>query len=104
MTRFGCLIIAMVVAGLLTSANAQVPLTTATCTNSNLNGGIVGQRVVVNQTVFVRRLATIADQAMDDFGNSAPGDRLELFCVSTSQGDSLGLLAACLSNEGCPWR
>jgi len=85
-------------------ALSQVPLTTATCTNSNLNAGVVGKKTVGNQAVFVRRLATVKDAAMDDYGNTAPGDALELFCVSSGEGDPLGVLAACLSNENCPWR
>ena len=105
MKRVACVVLAALCSSAPASiASAQVPFTTATCTNANLNGGITGPRVVGNQTVFVRRLATVGDGAMDDFGTSAGGDGLELFCVSTGQGDGLGLLAACLTNEPCPWR
>ena len=74
------------------------------CTNSNLNSGVVGQRVVQGQVVFSRRLATVFDGAIDDFGTSGGGDALELFCVSRQQTDPLGVVAACLSHEACPWR
>jgi hypothetical protein len=87
--------------------SAAVPLSPPplmSCTNSNLNGGIVGQRVVQGQIVFSRRLATVFDGAINDYGNSAGGDDLELFCVSRLQSDPLGIVAACLSKEACPWR
>lgn len=97
------LVIAAVSALTFSSAHAQVPFT-ATCTNSGLGAGMIGQKTVGGQTVFVRRLATIFDAAMDDFGTGGSGDRLELFCVSSADNSSLGMMAGCLTNENCPWR
>jgi hypothetical protein len=97
------LLASLTMSAIATSALAQIPFT-ATCTNAALGAGVIGQKIVGQQTVFVRRLATIKDPAMDDFGTTAPGDALELFCVSAGQNDQLGMMAGCLSHEACPWR
>jgi hypothetical protein len=79
-----------------------VPL--MSCSNSKLTANVPGARIVQGIPVFSRRLATVFDASMDDFGTSAGGDALELFCVSHLQTDALGTVAACLSKESCPWR
>ena len=74
----------------------------ATCTTAGLTAAPV-VKVVNNLQVWVRRLATIKDAAMDDFGVTAPGDELWIFCVTPTPADRLGRAAFCLSKEQCPW-
>jgi hypothetical protein len=40
---------------------------------------------------------TISDECIDDWGTSAGGDNLEIYCVN-------GIPRFCLSNENCKWR
>jgi hypothetical protein len=74
------------------------------CVTSGLIQGVIGTRIVDGQRYFVRRMATIFDNALDDFGASGVGDQLEIFCVSRTASDKFGEVAMCLSNESCPWR
>lgn len=84
-------------------AQANVP-TVNGCATDGLNLGIVGFRVVEGKLSFVRRMATVLDPAVDDFGQNAGGDSLEIFCVSKSPEARFGKIAICLSGESCPWR
>jgi hypothetical protein len=74
------------------------------CVTSGLTQGVIGFKIIDGQRYFVRRMATIFDSAMDDFGASAVGDSLELFCVSRGATDAFGKTAMCLTGEQCPWR
>ena len=95
--------IAVIAASSAAHAQNQAIGADATCTTKGLVSPVL-PKTVNNLQVFVRRLATIKDAAMDDFGGSAPGDELWIFCVTTGQGDLLGRTAFCLSKEpGCPW-
>jgi hypothetical protein len=69
-----------------------------------LHAGDIGTRTIDNQQYYVRRMATIFNEAMDDFGTSAANDQLEIFCVTRSASDKLGKVAMCLTFEACPWR
>jgi len=69
-----------------------------------LTQGVTGIRRVDGHDVFVRRMATILNEAMDDFGESGINDQLEIFCVSRNPSDEFGHIALCLNNENCPWR
>jgi hypothetical protein len=74
------------------------------CVTSALTQGVIGERTVDGQKYFVRRMATVFDNAVDDFGETGVGDQLEIFCVSRTSSDKFGKLAMCLSFEKCPWR
>ena len=71
---------------------------------NGLTQGVTGIRRVDGHDVFVRRMATILNEAMDDFGESGINDQLEIFCVSRNPSDEFGQIALCLNNENCPWR
>jgi len=74
------------------------------CVTDGLTQGVIGRRTIDGQNYFVRRMATIFDAAIDDFGESAVGDSAEMFCVSRRSSDRFGKLAMCLTGERCPWR
>jgi hypothetical protein len=74
------------------------------CVTSGLTQGVLGPKIVDGHEFFVRRMAIIFDDALDDFGETGFGDELEIFCVSRTSSDEFGHLAMCLSNESCPWR
>ncbi|MGZ4956134.1 MAG: hypothetical protein ACXV8Q_13585 [Methylobacter sp.] len=73
------------------------------CLATNLTQGIVGYQVVNGDRYYVRRMATIFDNALDDFGVNNFGNELEIFCVSNNQNDTYGKIAMCLTGEECPW-
>ena len=73
------------------------------CVTSGLTQGVLGFRVIDGQIYFVRRMATILDSALNDFGASGTGVQLEIFCVTRTREDVFGKVAMCLSNEMCPW-
>jgi len=75
-----------------------------TCSTSGLTLNVIGIKFVDGQRYFVRRMATIFDNAMDDYGASVGNDNLEIFCISRTAFDHLGKIAVCLSGENCPWR
>ena len=75
-----------------------------TCITSGLNASVIGEVTIAEQKYFVRRMATIFEQAMDDYGTSAADDTLQIFCVSRNKDDRFGNIAMCLSGEKCPWR
>src|SRR5262245_32035118 len=52
------------------------------CVTRGLTQGIIGVKIIDGVRYYVRRLATVFDSAIDDFGASAIGDSLEIFCVS----------------------
>ena len=56
------------------------------------------------KTVYVRPLATILDEAIDDFGANGINDALSVYCVTTAPSAPRGTLAMCLTFERCPWR
>lgn len=74
------------------------------CVTSGLTQGVIGKVVVDHQRYFVRRMANIFNEAIEDFGASAVDDFLEIFCVSRRSSDRFGKIAICLSGEECPWR
>ena len=74
------------------------------CVTSGLTQGIIGYKIFDGQRYFVRRLATVFDSAIDDFGEHAVGDSLEIFCVTRFANDKFGKTAMCLTGEDCPWR
>jgi hypothetical protein len=74
------------------------------CVTSGLTQGVIGTRTVDGQKYFVRRMATVFDNAIDDFGETGVGDQLEIFCVSRTSSDKFGKIAMCLQFEKCPWR
>jgi hypothetical protein len=74
------------------------------CVTSGLTQGVIGMRTIDGQKYFVRRMATIFDNALDDFGETGVGDQLEIFCVSRTSSDRFGKIAICRSAEKCPWR
>jgi len=53
--------------------------------------------------VYVRPVALIGDGAMDDWGPSAPGDALKIFCITNSSAEHTGYTGMCLTREYCPW-
>jgi hypothetical protein len=73
------------------------------CTNSGLTQDVLGTKTVNGQVFYVRRMATIFQEALDDFGGNASDDNLEIFCVSKNSTDTYGIIAMCLSGEACPW-
>ncbi|MCC5598197.1 hypothetical protein [Nostoc favosum] len=77
---------------------------TPDCVTDGLTQGVIGYRLVGNTFYYVRRLATVPDGSVDDFGVNAGGDALEFFCLTDTPQTSLGKSAVCLSGENCPWR
>lgn len=73
------------------------------CTNSGLTQDVLGNKTVNGEKFYVRRMATIFQQALDDFGENSIDDNLEIFCVSKKNTDTYGIVAMCLSGEACPW-
>ncbi len=59
-------------------------------------------KTVHGQNVYIRPVALIFDGAMDDYGPSASGDSLYMFCVSPD-GGYYGQTGMCLTGEPCPW-
>lgn len=84
--------------------NYQQNIERPSCTNSGLTQGIVGYKVVNGDRVYVRRMATILNPSLDDYGATTSEDELEVFCVSKKSADFYGILVMCLSGEACPWR
>lgn len=88
------------------AAPPVVPL--ASCSNTNLTANVPGPRLVDGTLVYSRRIATILDPAIADFGIGGADDDLELYCVSRNNVDPtaepFGWVAVCLSKEPCPWR
>lgn len=74
------------------------------CVTTGLNQGVVGVKVIDGQQYFVRRLSTIYEGAIDDYGSKAVADYFEIFCVSRNTSDRFGKIAMCLSGEECNWR
>src|SRR5262245_19329730 len=74
------------------------------CVTSGLTVDVVGVKIVDGVPYFVRRLATIFNEAITDSGASANDDSLEIYCVSRRATDRFGKLAMCLTGEECPWR
>ena len=74
------------------------------CVTSGLTQGVIGIRTIDGQKYFVRRMATIFDNALDDFGETGVGDQLEILSVSRTSFDRFGKMTICLSAEKCPWR
>ena len=74
------------------------------CMTEGLTEGEIGSKYIEGQHYYVRRMATILDSALDDFGANGGSDDLEIFCVSRTSSDRYGKIAMCLSKESCPWR
>ncbi len=91
---------------LLTSGGALAatvqPAQAPQCVTSGLPVGV--QRVIKNKVVFVRPIANVLNEAIEDFGENGIDDSLQLFCVTNRAKDAFGTIAMCLSNESCPWR
>lgn len=77
---------------------------TPDCVTDGLTQNAIGYRLVANTFYYVRRLATVPDRSVDDFGVNVSGDALEFFCLTDNPQTSLGKSAICLSRENCPWR
>ena len=73
----------------------------ASCTTAGLPAPVL--RRVGGVPVWVRPLAVVGDSAIDDFGQSANGDSLVIFCVTRRRDAQLGHTAFCLTGETCPW-
>src|SRR4051794_38353494 len=84
------------------AAPVKAPAQAPQCVTSGLPTGV--QRAIGNKVVFVRPIATVLDAAIDDFGQSAGSDNLQMFCVTNKANDVFGTTAICLSGESCPWR
>ena len=99
---FAVAISSLVFAFPMISTAREVGRTGPSCAMSGLSSGSYG--FVDGQLVFVRRVAKVLDQAVDDFGESVADDNLEFYCVGKKPSDKYGDIAVCLSGEKCPWR
>ena len=61
-------------------------------------------KTVEGSDFLVFPFSVVLDGAMHDWGKNGSGDNMEFYCVQEDMRSTLGVLAACLSKEACPWR